>query len=422
MSRRKLAVVLLTLVLAVAFFANTALLAKQKVVFWSFAANNIVEWEARKAEIEKKFGITLVIENVPETAFVETLQATLMAGTDYPDIIEWRIEQNQILDADPKKSLVIPLDKYVKKSKVFEKVPKGRVAWTTYGGHVYGLPHDVHPVVLVYNDTIWKSVGVDVAKIKTWDEFFEAAKKLYAEKKVYALPYDAGGLAATMWMIWQQTGIQVLDDKGRPTLDTPEMQKFVKWWIDKINSGVMCNWDWGNFGALLANGTMASYTSPDWWMSQVDAAVETGKYEFRVRDLPLYKAGGPRTSSWGGSFMAITRLAKNPDKLYQIIEYMQYAEEYLHVRYKDAQMLPPLSSVWDHEVFKQPDPRFGGQKLGLLQIELAKELPWINTGDIFWDAVSIDFNTQFTEIAAGNTTVEKGLKEAQTRALRRLNK
>ena len=79
-------------------------LAKDKVVFWSFAANNIEEWEARKAEIEKKFGITLVIENVPETAFVETLQATMMAGIDYPDIIEWRIEQNQILDADPKKA------------------------------------------------------------------------------------------------------------------------------------------------------------------------------------------------------------------------------------------------------------------------------------------------------------------------------
>ena len=45
-----------------------------------------------------------MIENVPETAFVETLQATMMAGIDYPDIIEWRIEQNQILDADPKKA------------------------------------------------------------------------------------------------------------------------------------------------------------------------------------------------------------------------------------------------------------------------------------------------------------------------------
>lgn len=420
MSRRKLTIVLLTLVLGLALFAGNGLLAKDKVVLWSFAANNIEEWEARKAEIEAKFGISLVIENVPENAFVETLQATMMAGVDYPDIIEWRIEQNQILDANPKNSLVIPLDKYVKKSRVFPKVPKGRVAWTTYGGHVYGLPHDVHPVVLVYNDTIWKSVGVDMAKIKTWDEFFKAAEKLYAEKQVYALPYDAAGLAATMWMIWQQTGIQVLDDKGKPTLDTQEMQAFVKWWIDKINSGVMCNWDWGNFSALLANGTMASYTSPDWWISQVDAAVETGKYEFRVRDLPLYKEGGPRTSSWGGSFMAITRLAKKPDRLYKIIEYMQYDEEYLHVRFKDAKMLPPLSSVWDHEVFKQPDSRFGGQKLGLLQVELAKEVPWINTGDIFWDAVSIDFNTQFTEIAAGNTTVEKGLKEAQARALKRL--
>ena len=58
MSRRKLAVVLLTLVLAAALFANNGL-AKDKVVFWSFAANNIEEWEARKAEIEKKFASPL---------------------------------------------------------------------------------------------------------------------------------------------------------------------------------------------------------------------------------------------------------------------------------------------------------------------------------------------------------------------------
>src|SRR5690554_1576907 len=106
MSRRKLTIVLLTLVLGLALFAGNGLLAKDKVVLWSFAANNIEEWEARKAEIEAKFGISLVIENVPENAFVETLQATMMAGVDYPDIIEWRIEQNQILDANPKNSQI----------------------------------------------------------------------------------------------------------------------------------------------------------------------------------------------------------------------------------------------------------------------------------------------------------------------------
>jgi len=420
MLRKKTVFLLFAVALSVCLFAGVGMSAGEKVIFWSFAANNIEEWDARKAEIDAKFGIDLVIENVPENAFVETLQATMMAGTDYPDIIEWRIEDNQILDADPQKSLVVPLDKYVAESAVFPKVPEGRVAWTTYGGHVYGLPHDVHPDVLLYNDTIWKSVGVDVAQIKTWDEFFEAAQKLYAEKQVFALPYDAGGLAATMWMIWQQTDAQVLTPEGKPCFDTPEFKEFVEWWIDKINLNVMCNWDWGNFGALLEDGTLASYTTPDWWVDQVNAAADTGKYEFRVRDLPLYKEGGPRTSSWGGSFMAITRLAENPDKLYEVIEYMQYEEEYLYMRYQDAKMVPPLATVWDHDVFKQPDPRFGGQQLGLLQVELAAELPWINTGDIFWDAVATDFSTQFVEMVSGNISIEKGLAEAQAQALRRL--
>src|SRR5690554_983620 len=188
MLRKKTVFLLFAVALTVCLFAGVGASAAEKVVLWSFAANNIEEWDARKAEIDAKFGIDLVIELILENAFVETLQATMMAGSGYPDIIEWRIESNQILDADPKKCLVIPLDKYVAESEVFPRVPEGRVAWTTYGGHVYGLPHDVHPVVLLYNDTIWKSIGVDVAKIKTWDEFFEAAQKLYAEKQVFALP------------------------------------------------------------------------------------------------------------------------------------------------------------------------------------------------------------------------------------------
>ncbi len=422
---RRNTVSMVVLVLVIGLLSGVGLAAKQKVTLWSFAPNNIMEWEARKADIDKKFDIDLVIEEVPENAFVQTLQAAMMDGTNFPDIIEWRIEQNQILDADPKRSLVIPLDKYVSKSDAFKKVPAGRVAWTTYGGHVYGLPHDVHPVVLLYNDTLWKSVGVDMAKIETWDEFFVAAQKLTATKKDgkpvhYALPYDGGGLGATMWMIWQQTGAEVLDKDGKPIFTNPEFTSFTKWWVDKVKSGMLVSWDWGNFGALLSDGTLAAYTTPDWWVSQVDAAAAEGKYQFRVRDLPLYKKGGPRTSSWGGSFMAITRGSKKQDLLYKVMEYMQYDEPSLTSRYVDSQMVPPFSSVWNDPAFKQADPRFGGQKLGELQTELAAEMPGVNSGDIFWDAVSTDFNTQFTEMVAGRVTVEEGLKRAQDAALKRL--
>ncbi|RPJ09584.1 MAG: extracellular solute-binding protein, partial [Spirochaetaceae bacterium] len=299
------------------------------VTMWSFAPNNVVEWKARQADIEKKFNIKLVIEEVAQNAFFQKLQANMTAGTDVPDIIEWMIENNRVLDANPAKSYVQPLDDFVKSSSVFPKVLPGRAAWVTYGGHTYGLPHDVHPVVLIYNDTIWKSVGVDVATLKTWDEFFAASKKLIAQQSGgkplhYALPYAKNGLQSSMFMIWQQTGSQILDASGKPTFTDPKFVEFAKKWQTWVDSGVFTDWDWGQFGALLANGTLCSFTSPDWWVGQVDTAAKEGKYQFRVRALPEYYAGGPKSASWGGSFMAIPRGKDNAAFLYKIMEYMQY--------------------------------------------------------------------------------------------------
>ncbi len=398
---------------------------KRVVTMWSYADNNITEWRARQADIEKKFNIVLKIEQVPQNAFVQRLQATMMDGRNCPDIIEWMIENNRILNAKPAKSFVAPLNKYVSKSAAFKKVVPGRVGWVKYGNNIYGLPHDVHPVVLLYNDTLWKSVGVDMEKINTWDEFFVAAQKLIVEKKNgkpvhYALP-ETGGMNGTMFMIWQQTGSQMLDKKGNPTLQSVAFKSYVNQWLKWYSTGTMCAWDWGNFAALLNNGTLASYCTPDWWISQVDTAARTGKYKFKVRALPYYKKGGSRTASWGGTFLAITRLAKDQDQLYKIMEYMQYDESSIKTRYKTTGMLPPFASVWSDEVFKEADPRFGGQKLGQLQVQMAKEMPSVNNGDIFWDAIN-DFNGQYTEMQAGKITVDAGLKKAQADAKKRVVK
>lgn len=411
--------------LVVGLFSSIGLGAGKVVTMWSFAENNCAEWNARKADIEKKFGITLKIEVVPQTAFIQRLQAAMMDGRGYPDIVEWMIETNRILNANPTKCFVAPLDKYVSKSAAFKKVVPGRVAWVKYGSHVYGLPHDVHPVVLVYNDTLWKSVGVDMEKINTWDEFFVAAQKLSAEKKDgkpvhYALP-ELNSLNGTMFMMWQQSGSQILDKKGNPTFENPAFKSFVNQWLKWQKTGSMCSWDWGNFPALLSNGTLASYASPDWWVPQVDTAAKEGKYQFKVRALPYYKKGGPRTASWGGSFLAIVKLAKDQDQLYKIMEYMQYDESSIKTRFKDTGMLPPFASVWSDPLFKQADARFGGQKLGELQVQMAKEMPNVITGDIFWDAIN-DFNTQYTEMVSGKITVDAGLKKAQADAKKRVTK
>jgi hypothetical protein len=43
---------------------------------------------------------------------------------------------------------------------------------------------------------------------------------------------------------------------------------------------------------------------------------------------------------------------------------------------------------------------------------MAKKLPTINTGDMFWDAVN-EFGKNYPDIMSGKVTVEEGLKATQ---------
>jgi hypothetical protein len=222
-----------------------------------------------------------------------------------------------------------------------------------------------------------------------------------------------------MFMIWQQTGSQILDTNGRPDFTSPKFTAFVKKWLAWQKTNAFSTWDWGNFSALLANGTLASYISPDWWIPQVDEAAK--RYKFKVRDLPMYSGGSPTTASWGGTFLAIPKGTENPDQIFSIIEAMQYDKDAMIVRWEKTCMLPPMANIWDHPAFKKADSRFGGQPLGSIMVSSALDLPKINTGDVFWDAIS-DFAGEYTEMATGKKSVEDGLVATQTKAMNRIEK
>jgi len=53
--------------------------------------------------------------------------------------------------------------------------------WTTRG-RTFGLPHDVHPVVLVYRADIVEAAGIDVEQIKTWSDFERITKVLRVDR------------------------------------------------------------------------------------------------------------------------------------------------------------------------------------------------------------------------------------------------
>lgn len=419
-----IAILLATLVIAL---SSTGLTARRQITFWSFVCCNMEEWNSLKPDIDAKFNINFKTVSIPPNEFIPKLKAA-MANGNAPDIIEWGIENNRMLFTDPQKSLVLPLEKYTRKSEVFKHVVPGRVSYLTYGKHIYGLPHDAHPAVLIYNDSLWKKAGIDPAAIETWDEFFTAAQKLCAPQtdekpeqattRRYALQQN-NGLGGTMFMIWQQNGAQILDKTGKPCFTSPEFKTFVEKWLSWCKSDTMCEWDWSNLGYQLKKGTLCSYISPDWYTSEVTNAAKSTNYQFRARPLPLYAEGGPSTASWGGNFLAIVKTAKNQDFLYKIMEYMQYNEKKMNSRYRDTGLVAPVDTAWNNDPsYSQPNPNFGGQKIGELQTSLAWTIPPVQTGDIFWDAIN-DFNEQYPDMATGKISVSEGLKKAQETAMKR---
>ena len=399
---------------------------RRKVLLWSFADNNCQEWKMRKTDIDKKFNVDLQIELVAQNRFAKKLYSAMSEGEGKPDIIEWMIENNKILSSDPAKSLVIPLNKYLSKRILNNKILSSRLSWLTYSNNIYGLSHDVHPAVLVYNDTIWKRVGVDLSTIETWDEFFEESKKLQKLKRNgqqvhFALPFGYGGLGDSMFMIWQQTEIPIVTKDGKPNFNSPEFIEFQKNWKNWMDTGSMIMWDWGNFAEYIADGTYVSYIATDWWVSQSDMAANDGKYKLKVRNLPVYKKGMKCGSSWGGSFLAIPKGTKDPDKIFKIMEYMQYDETAATERFSDTGMIPPLESIYNHNYFKREDPRFDGAKLTELQIKSGKDIPKVLMADEFWNYLG-DFSHYFKEhYIEKRISFDEMIEYTQNDAMKRFN-
>ena len=53
----------------------------------------------------------------------------------------------------------------------------GTWASVQLNGRVYGLPMDSGPMAFFYNNSVFEQVGVDASKIRTWDDYYEAAEK-----------------------------------------------------------------------------------------------------------------------------------------------------------------------------------------------------------------------------------------------------
>jgi ABC-type sugar transport system permease subunit/ABC-type glycerol-3-phosphate transport system substrate-binding protein len=162
-----------------------------------------------------------------------------MAGGAAPDVMYVNFRQ---LENYVKQGFLYPLDEYVERWKREEDLSE-RIhpqIWNvvTVKGHVYSIPYFQCVMALYYRKDLFRAAGLDPNKPpRTWDEFYEYAKRLtIPEKGQWGFGFY-GTPQGTAWhwvnFLWQAGGEVVErgpDGRWRAVFNTPEGVKALEFY------------------------------------------------------------------------------------------------------------------------------------------------------------------------------------------------
>ncbi|TPF85677.1 ABC transporter substrate-binding protein [Bifidobacterium sp. UTCIF-37] len=194
---------------------------------------------------------------------------------------------------------------------------------------VYALPMDSGPMAWFYNKEVFDKAGVDATQVKTWDQFYEAAKKIKAAGSyITSDSGDAGFFDSMTWLAGAKPFSTSKDGKtvSIDLTGDSKVKEFTDFWQKMIDEGLIdtktVGWtdDW-NKG--LDDGSIASLLTGAWMPYNLLSGAPNGEGKWRIAQMPT--ADGSETNSEnGGSSLAVIK-SDDKDKVAAAYKFMEYA-------------------------------------------------------------------------------------------------
>lgn len=278
----------------------------------------------------------------------------------------------------------VDLTDRLKAEGLFEQInPPAFGPWTSRG-RVFGLPHDVHPVMLGYRADLVEAAGIDVSTIETWDDFVRVMKPLMSERDADGRPRhyllnlwdDKEDLIEALLL---QAGGGFFDENERPRIATEVNARTISTIIAWCRGPERIAADAPDFTAsgnkLKIDGYVVASIMPDWMCNIWKIEMPQLKGKMKVMPLPAWERGGRRTSVWGGTMLGIPKTAKNPDHLWEVAKKLYFSPELARTLYSVGDIVTPVRTYWSDPIFDQPDPYFSNQKKGRMYLDQAPSVP-----------------------------------------------
>lgn len=350
------------------------------VRLWTFAKPHYEAYlEAVPAFEAAHPGARVEMQLVAGEAVTSRLQAAFWADLDVPDLVEVEISSAGSFFRGPLEEIgFVDLTDRIHREGLWDRLVKARFAPYTSRGRIFGLPHDVHPVVLAYRRDLAEKAGIDVNKIETWDDFIEAGRRYTIPNKRYMAEFPESDSSRFEVLLFQRDG-GYFDQQGRCIMDDERAVESMKFYVPMVAGPNRIGSDLGGgqiFTRAVEDGYFLFMIAPDWRSKTLEQDVPKMSGRMALMPLPAVRKGGRRTSTWGGTMIGITKKCQNPELAWSLALHLYLNKQDLAQRFRDTNILAPDREAWTLPVYREPRPYWSNQPLGEIYTKLAPEVPF----------------------------------------------
>lgn len=407
---------------------------REGLVFWTFAPHHtrmyepVIEQWNQDVSPDTPDHQPVVLSTISTGALTQRTQAGFWAQTPTADLIE--VERPMIgrFVAGPIEEVGFhDLTDRIRAEGIDQRlVATSFTPWTSRG-RIFGLPHDVHPVLMCYRADLVEAAGIDVNEIETWDDFERLMRPLIADlngdgkddRYLLGLWYTGQD---DLEVLLLQAGGGTFDAQGRSLIASEEnakvLARVVSWCLDGPGRIAI---DAPEFSAsgnqLKLDGQVIAALMPDWlagvWINSMPAL--GGK--LKLMPLPAWEPGGRRTSVRGGTMIAIPKTTEDFEAAWTFAKELYYAPDMARELFVSNHIISPVVDFWDEPYYAQRSDYFSGQQSGLAFIAEARNIPPRSSSPFHTIALQriLDTATRLANYAKANniTDADALIPEAQ---------
>jgi multiple sugar transport system substrate-binding protein len=278
-----------------------------------------------------------------------------------------------------------------------------------YRGNLYAAPWKTDSGLLYYRKDLLQKAGIS-APPKTWAEMQQDCAKLKGNN-CYAGQFEKyEGLTVNFSEAVDSAGGQVVDDSGKPNVNTPQAKQGLDFLVNGFKSGMIpkeaISYKEEESRRAFEKGNLVFYRQwPYAWglSNKAGESKVVGKFDV----APLPGLNGPGAPTLGGHNLAISEFAQNKASALDFIKYLT-SEQTERANLLNSSEAPTLAALYDDPELQKKFPYLPTLKASLLN---AKPRPQaVRYGD-----VTAAIEEAAYSALSGKSTTDQALADLQTK-------